>query len=534
MKLGNIFKYLFALFAIGIIVFAGYTIYDNNKKKEEESKQVAEEKAKEDITNKVTDIRIGITNYDNINPIITNNKDILNLDFLIFEPLFNISSDYKLEACLATSSSNIGNNTYVITTNAATTFSDGTIFTSNDVEFTINKIKESNSIYKANVEHIVSTEIIDATTIKINLDTEIPFFEYLLTFPILSSNYYVEDDFFTTEKAPIGTGMYMISDFSGGSITLSKNPKYRSLEELKPFIETIKINLYSSKGEEFNSFKISNIDMLSTTNLDYTNYVGTLGFIEHAYPGRNFDFLAFNCKDNILSKREVRQAIAMCINKDNIISSVFNNKVLKANYPLDYGNYLYNSNSNKVDHNVEQARKILEEAGWENISGRWSKKEDGRTIKLEIKISVRSEDIDRMAVCNLIKQQLESMGIIVNIEEISNEKYLDYIENKDYQVLFTGIVNSFSPDLTYFFGDGNVLNYNNQEMKSLLNTAQTATSISDLKDKYQRIYNIYSQDIPFVGLYRNKNIMLTSQNLVGTFTPNNYKLYYGVNTWYRK
>ena len=95
MKLGNIFKYLFALFAIGIIVFAGYTIYDNNKKKEEESKQVAEEKAKEDITNKVTDIRIGITNYDNINPIITNNKDILNLDFLIFEPLFNISSDYK-------------------------------------------------------------------------------------------------------------------------------------------------------------------------------------------------------------------------------------------------------------------------------------------------------------------------------------------------------------------------------------------------------------------------------------------------------
>ena len=38
MKTSNIFKYIFILFAIGLIVYAGYTIYQNNRKKEQQAK----------------------------------------------------------------------------------------------------------------------------------------------------------------------------------------------------------------------------------------------------------------------------------------------------------------------------------------------------------------------------------------------------------------------------------------------------------------------------------------------------------------
>ena len=73
MRLGNIFKYLFILFVIAIVVFAWYTI-NNNSTKEQET--VVEEEQKQD-TQRSTSINVGITNYDTMNPYITNNREIL-------------------------------------------------------------------------------------------------------------------------------------------------------------------------------------------------------------------------------------------------------------------------------------------------------------------------------------------------------------------------------------------------------------------------------------------------------------------------
>ena len=47
----------------------------------------------------------------------------------------------------------------------------------------------------------MQVEVIDDYTIKITLDGKDPYFEYNLTFPILSKNFYLEQDFQTTDNA---------------------------------------------------------------------------------------------------------------------------------------------------------------------------------------------------------------------------------------------------------------------------------------------------------------------------------------------
>ena len=69
MKISSIFKYIFIIFAIGIIIYAGYKIYQNDKNNENEEK---DEVVIEDTT--IKDIRLGLTSYDTMNPLITNNK----------------------------------------------------------------------------------------------------------------------------------------------------------------------------------------------------------------------------------------------------------------------------------------------------------------------------------------------------------------------------------------------------------------------------------------------------------------------------
>ena len=531
MKISSIFKYIFIIFAIGIIIYAGYKIYQNDKNNENEEK---DEVVIEDTT--IKDIRLGLTSYDTMNPLITNNKEILNIDSLIYEPLFKVNEDYSLEPCLATECSKTGDRTYIVKVNTGINWQDGTSFISKDIQFTIDTIKQGNSIYKYNVTHIEQAEVIDASTIKLILDGEIPFFEYNLTFPIMSSSYYYGQNFYESDKIPIGTGRFKIADISSNSITLARNIKWKAKNEKEEDmkLENIKINLYSSMGEAYNAFKIGNIDLLNTSNQNFSDYIGTIGFTKNEYRGRQFDFLSFNCTDTIMQDIYVRKAISYAIDKDNIVSSVYANKYDTAEYPLDYGNYLYEENGASSGYNIEQARATLENGGWEYSNNKWKKEIDGYTRTLRLKIAVNKNNADRVAVAENIKEQLENIGISVTINKISEEQYSSYIENKDYQILLTGVYTGYSPDLTYYFGNNNLTNYFNDDMIKLVNNAGIIRNESELKEIYKQIYSKYKEDVPFIGLYRNKNITISSTSLVGTINANNYSTFYGISEWYRK
>ena len=527
MKLSSVFKYIFIIFAIGLIGYAGYKIYKSNST---EQKQVEVTPAQEDI---IKDIRLAICSYDTINPLVTNNKEILNIDTLIFEPLFSINQNYELEPCLAKEWSRTGDKIYVIKLNTEIKWQDGTYINAKDVQFTIDRLKEGNSVYKANVANIISVEVVDSSTVKITLNTDAPFFEYNLTFPILSNTYYENEDFYNPSKPMIGTGRFKIVDINSNCISLEKNMQWRNIEKENSKITTIKVNIYPTMGEVFNSFKLGNVDLINTTTQNYQDYIGTIGFNVTETPGRQFDFISLNCQDEILQDQYVRQAIRCAIDKNNIISTVYNNKKIVAEYPLDYGNYIYEG-TNSSGYNPDQAKRILEENGWECSNNKWKKKVNGENKTLKIKLSVNKENEQRLQVTQIIKEQLENIGISVTIVKLSEEQYKNALEQKNYQMLISGVYNSYSPDLSYFLGEGNLANYKNDNILSIIKSGISTKGAKVLKEKYLEIYNTYKSEVPYIGLYRNKNITITSQKLIGEISANSYSTFYNIADWYRK
>ncbi len=145
--------------------------------------------------------------FDTINPILSNNKNVQDITKLIYDPLVTLTSDYKAEPSLAKEWAKQSDNSYLIKLRENVRWSDGQKFTSEDVKFTIDRLKEISSIYSYNVQYVTEVEIVDDYTVKIKLDREVPFFEYQLTFPILSNDYYSGVDFSNTDKnaAPVGT-----------------------------------------------------------------------------------------------------------------------------------------------------------------------------------------------------------------------------------------------------------------------------------------------------------------------------------------
>ena len=172
----NVFKIIFFTIVVILILLAVYIVYkDNKKEKIFTSSQKYELRTEKQIN-------IGIYNFDTINPLLTQNKDIQYIDKLIFRPLLNINKNFELENDLAEEISKINDKTYIIKIKENIYWHDGTSFTTKDVKFTIEALKEKDTVYKENVNKISNVEIIDENTIKIFLEEPVNFFEYMITF----------------------------------------------------------------------------------------------------------------------------------------------------------------------------------------------------------------------------------------------------------------------------------------------------------------------------------------------------------------
>ena len=524
----NILKYAFILFVLAII---GFAIYKINSKEEIQAEQKNETIVQTQVT---TNIRLGISNFDNINPIISKNRDIINLSTIIYEPLLTLSKDYKLELGLAKEYSKVNDKTYIVTLKSDLEWEDGTPITGQDVKFTIEKLKEGKSIYSDNVKNISSVEIIDIYMVRINLLEQENFFEYNLVFPIISySQFYREKDFYASRIAPMASGMYKVKSANTDMLQLVKNEKWYGTPNTERKIDNIQIKFYKNMGDVYNSFKIGNIDTICTSNTKIKDYIGTIGFTSKEYKGRELDFIALNCKGTILSNKEVRQAINYAIDKKKIISSVFNNEYYISSFPIDYGNYLYNKES-KSSYNKDKAKEVLKKAGWTYKYGIWQKTENYNTKTIRLKLVVDSSNKTRVKVAKLIESQLEDIGIQVSLYEISNSNYKDYLKEKSYDMIITGVNNGYSPDITYFMGENNISNYKNSEVTNILNDLKNISDENLMKEKYNKLIEIYESDVPSICLYRNKLKVVYSMKMIGDFTPNNYTSYYNFQKWYRQ
>lgn len=399
----NLLKWFFIIFAVGIMIFAFQKI--NKKETKEEENKVQNVSGG---VNTSRELKLGIANFDTINPILSKNKYVQDISKLIYEPLINITKDYDTKPGIAIEWAKNGDKTYIIKLRENIKWSDGTDITANDVLYTIEKLKNIDSVYSNNVEKITRVESLNSYMVKITVKEDIPNFEYYLNFPILSSNYYGSENFQATEKnnAPIASGRYKIISNSSDTIVLEKNENYYAIKEDNLIIEKINVNLYVSVGELYNAFKLGQVDIISTNNVLIEDYIGTVGYNKREFSGREYDFLAINTQNEILQDQTVRQAINYAINKQQIVNDIYGGKYFVSNFPLDYGSWIYEKQNSTIEFVQEKVIELLEEDGWTNSYGYWQKYEDYKTKRLRFRLLVDGNNENRVEVANLIKEQL--------------------------------------------------------------------------------------------------------------------------------
>ncbi len=534
MKKSNLFKYIFIIVII-ILGIVTYSFYKKEKKESESAAAAAQET--QETENVVRELRLAISQLDSINPIISHNKQVQQLSKVIFDSLVTLNENYTINYDLASEISKTDSLTYVVKLKDNAKWSDGTNVTAYDVRYTAELLKNINSVYSANIQHLIAIDIIDDQTLRLTLDAEVPFFEYNLTFPIMSSEYYKDIDFANSDKTnlPLGSGMFKIASYDSKIIKLEKNTEYWNTEK-NTVLENIDINIYSTMGEVYNDFKNGNIDAIDTSQSSVSQYIGSIGFQSVEYDTRDYDYVAFNCSNTYLSSPKTRKALSYLIDKSNTVASCYGNSARVADFPLDYGNYLYQVGVIDNGYNNDAASNLLAEDGWTFRNNSWQKTNARkRYYSLSFALTINGDNALNETIANNLKQQWENSGIKVTIRKVNSERYRELLDSKTgYDAILVNMSTSFTPNINYYMGEGNNSNYTNDELNQILTEIKDITDQNILVEKYRRILEIYNEEKPFVSIARKKNMLVYNANLTGNIKPTAYDLYMYIDKWYRK
>lgn len=410
----------------------------------------------------------------------------------IFDRLVELDADMNLVPTLAESWDIKDATTTVFHLRKGVKFHDGNTMTAEDVKYSLERCIASSGV---NYNYLIISEVnvIDEYTVEIVTSEPCSVLLYRLTLDAASivSKAAAEStaDF---NAAPVGCGPFKFVSWElGGDITLAAFEDYwAGASPIKTLIfktipESISRTVALETGEVDIAYDLAATDFatveanpklkMATTTSGTVWYVGA------------------NVKDPILSKKEVRQAMAHAINKQDFITLTFNGNAADASNTM-MSPYLmgYAPNLVTYDYDVEKGKALLAEAGYPN--------------GFPCTLYVQDAQIYKDASVAL-QEALRQIGITVEIKSMDGATFTSATSNGEHQLFFMSKT-SIDPDsmLRAMYSEdslgasGNRTFYVVPEIDEMLDEALATTDTEHAKDLYKQIQAIVAEDVPLYPL----------------------------------
>ena len=356
---------------------------------------------------------------------------------LIQSTLMKMTRNMTYENDLATDwSTNDDFTEYIVHIRDDVKFTDGTPLDADDVAFSYNQAKKTGE--SVDLSSLNNATAVNKTTIKFDLNkSDSTFSDKLLYVGIVPSDSYDNN---TYGSNPVGSGPYKFVQWDKGQqLILEKNPDY--YREQPKFD---KLTIVFQQGEAaLNAAKKHELD-IAAVPITYANETvdGYDTFLSDSIDVRGISLPVQNntgkttedgnpMGNNITADKAIREALNYGINRETICKGALNG-VGVPNYD-GIAHYLpwYNQEAAIEDGNVEQAKQILKDGGWEDTDGDGIVEKNGQ--KASINLYYPSENApERQAIAVSVAEQAKDIGIEVNAtgsnwDEMDKIKFTDPI-----------------------------------------------------------------------------------------------------------
>lgn len=461
-----------------------------------------------------------------INPLLAISDADRDLATLTYAGLMGLSGTGSLVPVLAESytvSPDGKSYTFVLRKNAK--FSDGSPVTADDVVFTVKKAQDPALKSPEYADWSgVQVVAVDARTVRFTLTKAYTPFLSLTTLGILPSKLWqsisdTEFPFSMLETSPIGAGPFKVAGISRGSsgliqsVSLVGNPNYALG---RPYLNGITFRFYENADDLSQA--------LSTGAIESAYGIPAPGALSAPY-ARVFGVFWNPSQNQVYARTEVRKALSLAINRQDIVTSVLGGYATPIMGPVPPGEGIKQVPVPSVG--AQEAAQVLEAGGWtyDGTARMWKNAATKQTLD---SITIRTSNVPELKnVASAVKTDWENLGISVDIELYEpGDLSQNVIRPRKYEALLYGMVIGRDQDL-YAFWDSqerndpglNIALYANKTVDALLEDARSTTDSSERASDLQKIEDTVAADYPAAFIYAPNFIYAVPSNLQGVSLP---------------
>lgn len=296
------------------------------------------------------------------------------------------------------------------------------------------------------------------------------------------------------EAAPIGQGAFQMVGEWEHDVKVDVQ-RYEQFPGVKPKVAGVEFRIYLQQSAAYADVTSDNLDVVRQIPTESITSAPTdLGDRFQRSAASQFQVLAFPTFQREFSDPEVRRAISMAIDRDEIIRSIFKDSQTSARSfvsPVVAG-YRDNTCGAACEYNPQQAKAQYEAAG------------GPKTIQISYNADGSHKDWVE-ATCNELK---ENLGVeCTPTPEPQFANMLDKLAVREPLGMFRmGWVMDY-PSMENYLGplystrgSSNYYGYSNQEFDQLLKAGAAAPTLDESIRKYQEAEDILAKDMPVIPL----------------------------------
>jgi len=360
---------------------------------------------------------------------------------------------------------------------------------------------------------------------------------------------YKEDAF----KNPCGTGPFKFVEWvKDDHITLEANENYwRERAKLDKLI----FKVIPDPSARLLALEVGSIHGMEYPNpADFERIKANPDLVLMSEPGMNIGYMAMNTgygyvdanKNGVkdaneplektpgyfepLTKKKVRQAINMAIDKDAIVRDIYMGTASKAKNGMPPFMLGYNDEIEDYPYDPEKAKELLAEAGYP----------DGFEVTLHVMPVSRPYMFDPPKIGEAIQSYLSAVGITVNFYQVDWGTYLQETEAGQHQMCLLGWTgDNGDPDnfMNVLYGlnacsigtAGNYAFYTNEENQELLTKALRTYDVDKRAEYYKQAQELIHEDAGWVYLAHANQSIVFRNNVEGyVLHPTSRKFFYPV------
>lgn len=390
-------------------------------------------------------------------------------------------------------------------------FHNGTEFTAEDVEYTIRRTIEEETPASSKLETLKPLDedgvVVDGDyAVTLNFEQAMaPALIYLTRGPgraatIVSKSAIEEMGPEQYKVAPVGTGPFKVANHDVGSkLTLDAFEDYFETDEdgnSLPYLDGIDIKPISEPASIVNALKAGDIHFSNLIPLQNISAVEDAQEAEKLQaPGVNWLGLAMNQEREPFSSRKVRRGIAKVIDNEAYVESAYFGNALPDTGPINKATKWVWRDEKPDDQNYapEEGKQLLKEAGADGAS-----------------FSILTAGSDLRAA-KAMRQQLNSAGLNVDVEQVTSSTYWDRYAKLDYDVTISGSVGDPDPDQSlwnFYRKDGpwNWSAYEDDKVHQWLADQRRALDREERKEILHKIEDRLIADVPSAYLSHRDDI----------------------------